>query len=85
MKKQIEICRDNKMLYNLEDICTLITDGSHFSPEDEGIGYPMLSVKDMGDEDFDFGSCKHVGEAAYQRLVTNGCKEGSCVLLLYPE
>ncbi len=62
------------MLYKLEDICTLITDGSHFSPEDEGIGYPMLSVKDMGDDDFDFGSCKHVGEAAYQKLVTNGCK-----------
>ena len=62
------------MLYKLEDICTLITDGSHFSPEDEGIGYPMLSVKDMGDDDFDFGSCKHVGEAAYQKLVINGCK-----------
>ena len=24
----------------LEEICSLITDGSHFSPEDEGVGYP---------------------------------------------
>lgn len=31
----------------LEEICSLITDGSHFSPEDEGVGYPMFSVKDM--------------------------------------
>ena len=61
-------------MYTLDDICTLITDGSHFSPEDEGIGYPMLSVKDMGDEDFDFSSCKYVGEEAYQKLLANGCK-----------
>ena len=29
----------------LEEICSLITDGSHFSPEDEGVGYPMFSVR----------------------------------------
>lgn len=46
----------------LDDICTLITDGSHYSPEDVGEGYPMLSVKDMNDDCFDFSSCKHVGQ-----------------------
>ena len=61
-------------MYTLNDICSVITDGSHFSPEDEGSGYPMLSVKDMRDTDFDFSSCKFVGEEAFQKLLANGCK-----------
>ena len=60
-------------MYTLDDICTLITDGSHFSPEDEGTGYPMLSVKDMGEDDFDFSACKYVGEESFQKLLANGC------------
>ena len=56
------------------DVCSLITDGSHFSPEDEGAGYPMLSVKDMQDTDFDFRGCKHIGAEAFQKLVSNGCR-----------
>lgn len=62
------------MQYTLNDICSVITDGSHFSPEDEGVGYPMLSVKDMGERDFDLSACKHVGEEAFQKLLANGCK-----------
>ena len=58
----------------LNDVCTLITDGSHFSPEDEGTGYPMLSVKDMCDDHFDIINCKYVGEEAFQRLASNGCR-----------
>ena len=67
------ICRDEEMT-TLNDICSLITDGSHFSPEDEGAGYPMLSVKDMDDDHFNTSDCKHVGETAFQKLVANGCK-----------
>ena len=44
----------------LGDICLLITDGSHFSPADNENGYPMLSVKDMGENDFSFDDCKHI-------------------------
>lgn len=58
----------------LNDICSIITDGSHFSPQDEGVGYPMLSVKDMREDDFDYSSCKHVGEDAFRLLEANGCK-----------
>ena len=61
-------------MVQLSDICSVITDGSHFSPEDEGIGYPMLSVKDMRDTDFDFSECKHVGSEAFQKLVSTGCR-----------
>ena len=61
-------------MLTLNDVCTLITDGSHFSPEDEGTGYPMLSVKDMCDDHFDIINCKYVGEEAFQRLASNGCR-----------
>ena len=46
----------------LEEICSLITDGSHFSPEDEGVGYPMFSVKDMTPNGFNISGCKKIGE-----------------------
>ena len=58
----------------LEEICSLITDGSHFSPEDEGIGYPMFSVKDMTPNGFNISGCKKIGEESYKKLVANGCK-----------
>lgn len=61
-------------MITLNDVCSLITDGSHFSPKDEGEGYPMLSVKDMCDGYFDTTGCKRVGESVFRQLVTNGCK-----------
>lgn len=62
------------MIARLEEICSLITDGSHFSPEDEGVGYPMFSVKDMTPNGFNISGCKKIGEEAYKKLVANGCK-----------
>ena len=67
------ICWDEEML-TLDDICLQITDGSHFSPEDKGTGYPMLSVKDMRDDHFDLSECKYVDEKDYEKLLANGCK-----------
>ena len=62
------------VMARLEEICSLITDGSHFSPEDEGVGYPMFSVKDMTPNGFNISECKKIGEEAYKKLVANGCK-----------
>ena len=59
---------------SMDQICEVVTDGSHFSPEDAGEGYPMLSVKDMGESDFDYSDCKHVSQKDYDFLVKNGCK-----------
>lgn len=58
----------------MDEICEIITDGSHFSPKDSESGYPMLSVKDMGEYDFDYSNCKHVCQEDYDYLVNNGCK-----------
>ena len=34
----------------------------------------MLSVKDMGESDFDYSDCKHISQKDYDYLVKNGCK-----------
>ena len=59
----------------LQDICSRITDGSHFSPKEDINGrYPMLSVKDMSSNGFVYDNCKHINESDYKTLVSNGCK-----------
>ncbi|GEK32109.1 type I restriction modification protein [Kurthia zopfii] len=58
----------------LDDICSVITDGSHSSPKASTNGYPMLSVKDMKALDFDYSNVKLIAEEDYTKLVKNGCK-----------
>ena len=60
--------------YKLRDICSMITDGSHFSPKGLPTGYPMLSVKDMGDYDFNYNDCKYISIDDYVSLVKAGCQ-----------
>lgn len=58
----------------LGDVCTKVTDGSHFSPKDDPTSsIPMLSVKDMREFDFDLTSCKHICEDDYEKMVANDC------------
>ena len=59
--------------YKLEDICTKITDGSHYSPKAVDTGYPMFSVKDMLEYEFSYKDCKRVSEEDYKKLKANGC------------
>ncbi len=58
----------------LENLCELITDGSHYSPPSENEGYYMASVKDMGDYNFKFDECRMISEIEYKKLVKSGCK-----------
>ena len=58
----------------LGNICTKVTDGSHFSPKDDSTSsIPMLSVKDMREFDFDLTSCKHICEDDYEKMIANDC------------
>ena len=58
----------------LGNICTKVTDGSHFSPKDDSTSsIPMLSVKDMREFDVDLTSCKHICEDDYEKMVANDC------------
>ena len=59
---------------SLDDVCTRITDGSHFSPADSPESpYPMFSVKDMETYGFNSSSCKHISEEDFRKMQKNDC------------
>ena len=58
----------------LKDVCLKITDGAHYSPIGIKNGYPMLSVKDMREDKFNYDDCKYISVDDYNDLVRNDCK-----------
>jgi len=59
----------------INELCTKITDGSHFSPEHETDGqYPMYSVKDMDYNNFSNADCKMIGQAMFEKLSKADCR-----------
>lgn len=59
---------------SLDDVCTRITDGSHYSPADSPDSpYPMYSVKDMETYGFNPSSCKHITEEEFLKMRKNDC------------
>lgn len=59
---------------SLDDVCTRITDGSHYSPSDvPGAPYPMYSVKNMETYGFDSISCKHITAEDFHKMQKNDC------------
>ncbi|MBN8724991.1 MAG: restriction endonuclease subunit S [Acidobacteria bacterium] len=58
----------------LEDICTKITDGSHWSPISVDKGYPMASVKDMHNWGFWVNECRKISFEDYGKLIKSNCK-----------
>lgn len=59
--------------YKLKDLCLKITDGSHFSPKAQDSGYPMFSVKDMGDYGFIYDDAKHISQEDFEKMKSSGC------------
>jgi type I restriction enzyme S subunit len=64
----------NHQLVKLHELCIRITDGSHFSPKGIKSGVPMLSVKDMQENNFSYSDCKFISEEDYINLVKSDCK-----------
>ena len=58
----------------LSEVCRKITDGSHYSPAEVEIGYPMPSVKDMTQSGFNYDTCKKISREDYDVLVKQGCR-----------
>ena len=56
------------------NLCTKITDGSHFSPVERDEGFPMYSSKDMLYDCFDDSSVKRIGKEDFDKLVNQDCK-----------
>ena len=57
----------------INDVCVLVTDGSHSSPKSVNDGKYMVSVKDFTDYGFDFTSCRMISNDDYETLKRNGC------------
>lgn len=59
---------------SLNEACIKITDGSHYSPQNNPDGnIPMLSVKDMGHNGFDYSNCKMINEQEFEIMKNNDC------------
>lgn len=58
---------------SLDEVCLLITDGSHWSPSEIESGIPMPSVKDMDENGFDLQNTKRISRNDYEILLKNNC------------
>tara|TARA_Y100000817_G_scaffold76764_1_gene59069 strand:- start:335 stop:1636 length:1302 start_codon:yes stop_codon:yes gene_type:complete len=63
----------NFIEYKLEDICELITDGSHFSPPSIENGFPMASVKDMTKYGINYSKCRTISLDDFNKLKKANC------------
>ena len=55
------------------EICSVVTDGSHYSPKSVVRGEYMVSVKDFTPYGFDFSNCRQISKDDYDELVRAGC------------
>lgn len=67
----------------LKNICSKITDGSHFSPDSIDEGYPYITAKDVKQRGIDYNSTLKISEEAFVELAKSGCRpEKDDVLLV---
>jgi type I restriction enzyme S subunit len=50
----------------IEDACSFVTDGTHYTPKNAGNGVPFLTVKDVSDLGLDFVNCAFITGDDYQ-------------------
>jgi type I restriction enzyme S subunit len=57
----------------IEDICSEVVDGTHFTPEYLPEGVPFISVKDIRNGNIDFSDCKFISNEEHNEL-SKRCK-----------
>jgi type I restriction enzyme S subunit len=60
-------------MVSIDDACALVTDGTHFTPKDKGVGVPFLTVKDVSGSGLDFNNCSFIGEEDYCAATESNC------------
>lgn len=58
---------------SISDICTLVTDGTHYTPKDIGVGIPFLTVRNMSEEGLDFKGCSFISRADFDEAKSGNC------------
>ncbi len=65
------------------DVCSRITDGSHFSPKTKDKGFPYITVKDISDSgEIDIKNCKKISENDFKELIKSNCQPDDGDVLL---
>lgn len=66
----------------LAEACSLITDGSHFSPVPQEDGHPIVNAKDIPKGKVELDTCTRISERDYQLLRSQNCapKAGDVLL-----
>ncbi len=66
----------------LESVCSLITDGSHFSPIPQEEGHPIVNAKDIPKGYIDLNSCTRISKKDWELLKKQNCapKQGDVLL-----
>ena len=65
----------------LADVCFLITDGAHHTPQYLETGVPFLSVKDVSSGEIDFSSARYISVEAHRELCKRCPPERGDILL----
>src|SRR5205085_2190544 len=47
-------------MVSIEEACSLVTDGTHYTPPEVETGIPFLTVKDMNEHGLDFNDCSQM-------------------------
>lgn len=61
-------------IVSLKRLCSVITDGSHFSPETVDNGYPYITATDVRGSGIDYTSTKYISEKDFFILQKQGCQ-----------
>lgn len=57
----------------LSEACSVITDGTHYTPKAQEHDRPFLTVQDMRDSHLNFDNCSRISESDVQGAIRNGC------------
>jgi type I restriction enzyme, S subunit len=57
--------------HTIEDVCTKVTDGSHYTPKFVDDGYPFVMISDIKLDGIDFKRTNKITEADYNKLKNN--------------
>ncbi len=68
-------------LIRLKDVCSKITDGTHFTPNYTEKGVPFISVKDIYNNSVHFDKCKYISEKEHTELFKRCNPEQGDVLI----
>lgn len=61
-------------IFFLRELCIKITDGSHFSPKTVSNGFPIATVRDMNENDFNLSTCRKISCEDFLKLSKLDCK-----------